>query len=153
MSDREPPTLAETTVTRLLELGIAGPRRPLDALIDRLSAADGSSWFAGTLEGAPFGGADESHRGLIDGASPLDDLESLKNEGKRLLASGMAERERLAGLSAYFLAVSAALAHHRTNISSRPPHDLSDALLDLASVLPSPWSGMVARGAMRLTGE
>ena len=43
---------------------------------------------------------------------------------------------------------AAGLAHHDVLLSSRPAGDVERALLDLAAVLPKPWSDLCCRGSL-----
>lgn len=140
-----PPTdLHDNAVTRLLELGLAQPRRPVDALIDRLGATDGPAWFDRFLSTGPLAQTGDPVGALIDGAIQLDQLEAIKGASKALLAGAIAEDDRLAGLAGYFLTIAAGLAHHGSNLSSRSLGDLHPVLMDLASVCPEPWAQLLA---------
>jgi len=141
-----PPTdLEEHAVTRLLELGLAEPRRPVDALIDRLGAADGMAWFTRFLASGPLAETGDAESAILDGAAQLDQLGAIKERSKELLADAIAEDDRLAGLAGYFLTIAAGLAHHGANLSSRSLADLRPVLLDLASVCPEAWSRLLTR--------
>ena len=45
--------------------------------------------------------------------------------------------------------MGAALDRHDEFISSRPPSELADVLLDLAQAMGGPWETMLARAALR----
>lgn len=141
-----PPTdLEEHAVSRLFELGLAEPRRPVDALIDRLGASDGMAWFTRFLASGPLGETGDADAAILHGAANLDQLGAIKERSKELLADAIAEDDRLAGLAGYFFTIAAGLVHHGSNLSSRSLADLRPVLLDLASACPEPWSGLLTR--------
>ncbi|MBX3365518.1 MAG: hypothetical protein KF866_12240 [Phycisphaeraceae bacterium] len=142
-------SLKGPTVTRLLQLGIAGPRRPVDALLDRLGAADGPAWFAQLLQRHPIRQIGDPLQTLVHGRVDMTALERLKEASKRLLQDAISENDRLAGLGGYFLSIAAGVEHHGRNISSRPAQELHVVLLDLAAVAPMPWSDLLASAAMK----
>ncbi len=141
--------LQGSTVTKLLQLGLAGPRRPVDALIDRLNASDGATWFSVALGRHPIKQIGDPVLTLVHGRADMTALERLKDASKRLLQDAISENDRLTGLAGYFLAVAAGVEHHARNISSRPPTELHGVLLDLAAVSPAPWSDLLAGAAMK----
>ncbi len=140
------------TITRLFRLGLSGPRRPVDALIDRLGAPDAEAWLERALERAPRVGELEPVGAMLRGAD-ADTLSRIKNTGKKLLAEAGTEEHRLTGLALYFFAVASALAHHDTVICSRTRDELHPVLLDLAAVCPAPWAELCANGAASALGE
>lgn len=141
-------TLEAGTITRLFRLGLSGPRRPVDALIDRLGAPDAEAWLGRAMERAPRIGELEPSGVLLRGVD-TDTLSRIKNTGKKLLAEAGAEDHRLTGLALYFFAVASALAHHDTVICSRTRDELHPVLLDLAAACPEPWSDLCTRAAAK----
>lgn len=136
---------------RLLKLGLTEPRRPIDDLIERLSRADGATWFQALCQRPPLSSLNalgSAGEGMIQGRASVAQLTELKEAGKQLLREPGPEA-RLTGMAAYFLAVGAALANHGALICSRPRAELDPVLLDLATVLPGPWSDMLCRATMR----
>ncbi|MCC5786424.1 MAG: hypothetical protein JJU33_06975 [Phycisphaerales bacterium] len=140
------------TITRLFRLGLSGPRRPVDALIDRLGAPDSEAWLGRAMERAPRVGELELTGAMLRGAD-ADTLSRIKNTGKMLLADAGTEDQRLTGLAIYFFAVASALAHHDTVICSRTRDELHPVLLDLAAVCPDPWAGLCTNAAANASGE
>lgn len=138
--------LGEGTITRLFQLGLSGPRRPVDALIDRLGAPDAAAWLERTMDRAPRVGELEP-AGAVLGGADADTLSRVKNTGKKLLADAGSEDQRLTGLALYFFAVASALAHHDTVICSRTRDELHAVLLDLAAACPEPWSDLCTKAA------
>jgi hypothetical protein len=133
--------------SRLLRMGLSGPRRPVDDLIDRLRRPDGSPWLTSALAAALAPG--ESPRELlIDGGGSLERLRAIKERGKAMLQSFTTPQERLSGLACYFMSIAAALRHHRTPIGGRDDDELRSALLDLAESAPPPWDDLVAQATL-----
>lgn len=140
------------TITRLFRLGLSGPRRPVDALIDRLGAPDSEAWLERAMERAPqVGGADPA--GAMLRGADTDTLSRIKSTGKKLLADAGTEDHRLTGLALYFFAVASALAHHDTVICSRTREELHPVLLDLAAVCSARWAELCTNAAANASGE
>ena len=137
--------LTETGVTRLLTLGLAGPARPVDELIDRLLQNDGHRWLSSVLGSWPVAAHGSSRVQLFEGRAAVDELRSIKNESKDLLKRARDRDDRLAGLLGYFFSVAAALAHHGELITSRPRAEVDPILLELAEVTPVAWSQLLSR--------
>jgi hypothetical protein len=131
---------------RLLSLGLGGPSRHVAMLLLRLAAPDGGAWLTGALAKIPLDGADPAAFFLGRDTSLLR-LRSAKDSCKRLSTGD--EDTKLAGTLGYLLAVGAALDLHDEIISSRPPSELADVLLDLAQVMSGQWEPMLARAALR----
>ena len=142
---------------RLLQLGIRGPTRPVDRLMGRLGAPDGHEWFEYALDeltrtvqpglrdlllNTGTGGA------LENTAAPLRDI---KDRCKKLTSKGKPGDEPLVPMLGYFLALGAALAHHRTMMSSVPRPDIDSVLLDIACMVPDPWADMLCRATLAET--
>jgi hypothetical protein len=148
--DDEPdglPRLDDATVRRFLELGLAGPRRPVDDLVERLERHDGESWMQAVLEKGPPGLHGPATDLLVSGMATLEQLVSIKEKSKGLLRRDRETDVRLAGMLSYFLAIAAALVHHGAQISGRSREELTPVLLDLASATPSPWCELLAGAA------
>jgi len=143
----DPLRIDSAEAAELLALGLTGPYRPVDLLIDRLRARDGAAWFERTLSEPPIGEIGDAKRALLEGEASLEDLNSLKERAK----SAMVEAEDLdatrRAVAAYLLAATAALAHHGRSISSRRREELYEALIDLASAAPERWAAMLRRAA------
>ncbi len=141
--------LDQTALTRLMSLALAGPRRPVDALIQRLGASDGTEWLDRILqEDLP-----ERERELIERATTrdasIDELRELKDLSKESLSAAKTENDRVCALFAYFTAIAGALVIHDEVITSRTPADLEPVLLDLAEALPAPHQDLVSEAGMR----
>lgn len=143
-SSTEP--LSGRPTVRLLSLGLGGPSRPVAMLLHRLAAPDSAVWLVSALTRIPLDGA-EPDSFFLGRDTPAQRLLSVKERCKRLAAGD--EETRLAGTLGYLLAVGAALDRHDEVISSRPPRELADVLLDLAQVMGGEWEPMLARAALR----
>ena len=146
------PALTEVGVTRLLQVGLNKPRRPVNDLVDRLLEPDGAQWLSRILHTGPIATHGLPKELLCDGHATMDQLMAIKGESKELLqGSGGREArggaDRAAALMGYMLAVAAALLHHGQMISSRPRSELDAVLLELADVTPGEWAGLLRRAA------
>lgn len=143
-------------VSRLLALGLRGPRRPVDSLLDRLAESDGPAWIEHAIRGldTPDAAGGSVRTLLLDGnhiSGSLLQLITLKDRCKKAASGsrgGLPPAEPLLG---YFFAIAAALAHHATPISSMPRADIDGVLLDLASVTPEPWTELLCRATLSTT--
>lgn len=140
--------LDSSSATRLLKLGISGPKRRVDPLIERLRSTAGKAWFAGMLKRPPFAGLREPVEQLVQGRASLDEIVAFKDAGKQAVTTAPGADAELTGVAAYYLAIAAAMAHHNSLISSVNRPELDAVLLDLAEVLPSPWSELASRAAL-----
>lgn len=141
-------SLSQLDASRLLELGLTGPRRPVDALIDRLAALDGGRWLESTLDTVFVASLREAPQSLIDGDVTVEQLRDIKNKSKSLMKKGNDRDTRLGALVGYFFSIASALAHHHALICSRSREELDPILLDLAAVAPPSWSGLLGRAAL-----
>lgn len=139
-------SVGDAQASTLLRLGLLGPRRPIDDLADRLAEPGSSSWLDSMLEIGTTASIGQPRSVLITGA-PVELLARIKDEGKRRYRAAETADGRLGGLALYFVAIAAALVHHRTNICSRSPDVLHGALVDLASAAPGAWSDLLTRAA------
>lgn len=140
--------LDSSQATRLLKLGISGPKRRVDPLIDRLRSSAGKAWFAGIFKKAPFATLADPVDRLAEGRATLDEIVAFKDAAKHAVTKATGSDTELAGVAAYYMAIAAALAHHGSLISSVNRPELDAVLLDLAEVLPSPWSELASRAAL-----
>lgn len=143
--------LTTSDASRMLELGLSSPRRPVDDLIDRLSLPGAGDWLAQTLAQGPAGAFGDPASYLAEGKATLDQLLAVKQSSKSLLNTVDDPATRLAALAGYFFAIAAALVQHKSNISSRSLSELEPVLLDLASVTAEPWTSLLA-GASAVEG-
>lgn len=140
--------LDSSQATRLLKLGLTGPKRRVDPLLDRLSSTAGKSWFAAVLKRPPFAGLGSPADALAKGDASLDQLVAFKDAAKKVVTTAGGPDAELTGVAAYYLAIAAALAHHNSLISSVNRLELDAVLLDMAEVLPSPWAELVSKAAL-----
>ncbi len=139
--------LNEGQASRLLALGNAGPRRPVDDVIDRLAHPDGTAWFATAV--FPLKGLAAALTRREAALPALDELIVLKEKAKAALADAATRDEASAATALYFVAVAAARALHDAGISSQPPHELAGVMADLAGAAPDPWAEILMEAAMR----
>lgn len=150
---------------RLLHLGIRGPVRPVDRLVERLRARDRQAWVEGVItevERALQPGARDllltgRHAEGTDSAGdgpppPLDAIRRIKDRCKKQAARAEPGKEPLEPMLGYFFAVAAALAHHNTLISSVTRSEIDGVLLDLACELPDPWVELLCRATLVQAG-
>ncbi len=133
--------------SRLLALGLSGPKRPVDGLIDRLCRPDAPQWLDEKLTSGPAGAFGDPVVYMVEGEATLDQLIAVKQTSKSLLGAGKEEEPKLTALASYFFAIAAALVHHRTVICSRSRHEVDAALLDLAAVAAEPWATLLSDAA------
>jgi hypothetical protein len=142
-------------------MGFAAPSRPVDELLARLEAHDGASWLASTMSNAAEAVGITAPPNAIDkvfcsASATAEQLEAVKDYGKRTLKGALNAEERCQGLAAYFVSIAAALTHHNTLIGAKradgdrgPRSELHNALLDLAAATELPWTALLGDAAMR----
>ena len=140
--------LNEGQASQLLALGIAGPRRPVDDVIDRLAHPDGATWFATAV--FPLKGLASSLTRRQAARPALEELIVLKEKAKAALADAATRDEASAATALYFVAVAAARVLHDAGISSQPPHELAGVMADLAGAAPDPWAEILMEAALRI---
>ncbi len=139
--------LGASDASRLLELGLSGPKRPIDGLIDRLCQPDAPLWLEKNLTSGPAGAFGDPVVYLVEGKATLDQLVAVKQTSKSLLGAGREDEPRLTALTSYFFAIAAALVHYRTIICSRSRNEVDAILLDLAAVAAEPWATLLSDAA------
>jgi len=145
--------LAPGPATRILQLGLDEPIRPIDHLLDRLSRPDGSDWLVGALARSPASMFGPSQHFLADGQASIDQLQSIKHRSKQLLAESKDLQSCLCATLGYFFSIAAALAHYQKVITSRSREEFLPVLEDLAAVAPEPWSAMFHRAGVSLSSH
>jgi hypothetical protein len=145
--DSEHLTVEKATV--FLRLGLEGPRRPVDDLIDRLRRSSGGSWLNDALQAGPLKGQGSASELLIDGKATIAQLIAIKDRSKALVKEAVAGELRLAGIAGYFLSIAAGLQHHGKLITTRDHDQLAEILLDLAEAAPEPFKGLLSHAAVR----
>ena len=135
------------TALRTLLLGIKGPERPVDELLKRMRQFDGAQWFGycmTMLFAAPTAAQ-------LAGAAPsIEQLTAMKERHKTIIAEAATfsvSRESLAG---YFACVAAALALHKSSISSRPAEEWLPLFIELADAAPPAWRRLFEDAAVVL---
>lgn len=145
-------TIRRPAAKRLLETALSpDSRRPIDDLIDRLSAPDGSAWLASVLAHAPFDVPKwEGEVGWEPTAATLAELKDFKARSKAMLGHATGVDARCRATLGYFLAIAVAIVEHGARLSSEPPEPLAISLADLAAALDDAWSDLFMRGALAL---
>jgi hypothetical protein len=148
------PALSEVGVSRLLQVGLDAPRRPVNDLVDRLLEPDGDQWLSRILHTGPVATHGLPKELLCEGRATFEQLMAIKGQSKQMLQGPGGRESRASALMGYMLAVAAALVHHGRMISSRPRSELDAVLLELADVTPGEWAGLLRRAArVRTTPE
>lgn len=138
----------------LFGLGSREPHPMVDFVQSRLTRPDGSTWLAATAGIAgSWDPAQIDDNPLITGDLALEDVKRMKNQGKELHHSSSDPDTHARAFLTYFLALAAARLHCAVELTRRDPEDVTVILLDLAEVLPEPWSSLASRGAMADAGE
>lgn len=141
-------SLEAETLSTLLRIGLEGPRRPVDDLIDRIAQPDGNAWLDRlTRHELPLRERRIIQRVLLRQAQ-LDEVHELKALAKERLAQVRTSQERVSALLSYFVSIAGGLAQFRLSITRRGAGDLVPALLDLAEVMPDRMAGLFADAAL-----
>jgi len=150
MSDQSAPivsgqqALSADQASRLLRIGLIGPIRPSDPLLERLSESDGTEWLVDAVSSGPIATSAGLETILSADKCDLDQLRIIK---QRCTESALHDppAARLVCMASYFLVVAAALAHFRTNLSSRTPDELKTVFVELAAVTPAQWADIFTK--------
>jgi len=139
--------------SRLLRVGLRGPARPVDRLLDRLAEEDGAKWLRGVLSDDPLGLLASATADRAEAGITLDALKSLKQIGKTSAMRADTRDATLRAMVGYFFSVGTGLAMFRENISSRSAEELDPILMDLASVSPPEWSALFEKAWAALSDK
>lgn len=145
----EPGAVSREQATRLLSVGVVGPRRPVDDLIERLHREAGGAWFERVVDSALREAIGREGADLLAGRVSLDELGAAKEAAKRAMRSAIGRDEATGATAMYFAAIAGALAHHGECITSRGRDDLTVVLVDLAAAAPPPWRALLERALER----
>lgn len=111
---------------------------PLDRLLARCAAADGTSWSSEVL-------------GSLQGeTTSLEACCALKDRAKEALSQLSEEGHDPAAFLRYLCAIAAAADMFDTTISSAAPDELARGLASVAPRLSKPWHSMFLRAAQRI---
>lgn len=139
------------STSMFLRLGLDGPRKPIDSLLERLRQAQGTGLFADLLRAGPAAellatdGGDRPAKTV-----ELELLRRIKNDSVQLFRSYRDLNSHLAATATFFSAIATALALHGEKITSQPAEEIEGAFLDLAAVLAHPWDELFIAAAKRL---
>ena len=131
--------------SRMLRVGLAGPERPIDTLLDRLSDDDGAAWLRDVLSDGAMAILGAVVAARHDETVTVESLTALKEQCKSAVVRRRDPEASLRAMVGYFFAVAAAIDRFGTNISSRGADELAPMLMDLASVTPPDWSSVFER--------
>ena len=131
-------SVGESQASTLLRLGLLGPRRPIDDLADRLSEPGAATWLDSMLEIGTTAAIGKPRSVLLMGATSIDDLGKVKDEGKRRYRSSETADGRLGGLAIYFVAIAGGLVHHLQPSSRCAPRGASRPGLGIRRSLERP---------------
>jgi hypothetical protein len=167
--------MTTATASVFLRLGMSGPRRPVDDLIDRLRQPDGGAWLIKALENGSLNGLGSAASLLGQGEITIEQCVKVKERSKAMVASDRHSREggnpeaarvpqgpdarlrghdetghdaRLAGIAGYFLSIAAGLRFHDVLLTTRERTKLAETWLDLAEVAPEPFSTLLSEAAL-----
>ncbi len=147
------PDISPDLATRMLRLGVTGPRRGVDDLIDRLRTTDGWQWWESCMSELGEGSAKDAAARLVKGGYDLKQLTTAKELHKSRMGSGNPVNTRLTSMAAYYACIAAAQVHHKKSITNQNPALLAEAMADLAASTPQPWSDLIGKAAMLLSKE
>lgn len=137
--------IAVEQASRMLRLGLHGPARPVDKLLDRLGESDGENWLRNVLAMEEWSVLASVPNTNAQDAPVIEQLTKIKDAGKMTAVRGGSPETSLRAMVGYFFAIAGAFALFQTNISSRSATELEPILIDLASVAPPEWSGVFER--------
>ncbi len=132
----------------LLDLGMRGPTRVVDRLIDQVLEAKDESWVNQFLDRMLV--VVGCCRDDLLLPTPLESLVSLKQRCRNRFEETEVSEDRVAAVTAYYLSLAAGAVHHRKKISSRSPEEVASVLADLGATLPAPWGDLAVRGAHQI---
>lgn len=124
---------------------LSDARRPVDDLLARLRREADGDWLASGLERRYGSDGARFEDVVIGGSATADDLRSLKQAAKDGFDTAPRSGDRSLAVAAYFLAIAAALAHHRELITSQGRETIDPELDALAGWLPERWAAMVRK--------
>ncbi|MHC4319971.1 MAG: hypothetical protein ACYTF4_15880 [Planctomycetota bacterium] len=141
------PRLTPVDAVHLLEVGVTGPLRSVDRVVERLQHRDSEKWFKHALTvAAQITGHDVAR--LPEDAPSPDDLVLMKDRAKAARADAPTVDLALCATLTYLVCLGAALAHHGRRITSRPRAELDRVFVDLADAVPPPWQEMLLKAAL-----
>ncbi len=148
MMDDGARSLEQETLSTLLRMGLEGPRRPVDDLIDRIAQRDGHAWLERMIRHEIPACERRIIQRVLLRQAHLDEVHDLKAMAKERLAQVRTSQERATALLSYFIAIGGGLAQFHLSITSRGAGDLVPALLDLAEVMPEREASLFADAAL-----
>ena len=137
-------------LTRLLGAGRPATGTPIEAIRQRLNAANGQQWVAAVLLQSPNGVPGDARSCLLQPSVTPDQRSAIHQAAKQLVAtaSDCAEVDR--GRLWYVLAIAAGILRDNRILTSQPVQTITAALLDLAPDMPEPWNELLAQAAIEV---
>lgn len=132
----------------LLRMGLSKPRRGIDDVADRLQALDGPEWLERAVGTLPVRSGSNAADLLAAGRVSLEDLQAWKENYKASMTAPGSPDDRSAAILMYYLCLAAARTAHSQSITSQPPEEVAEAMIDLAAAIPEPWSTLLARAGL-----
>lgn len=139
--------ITQARASTLLRLGLPGPRRAADDLVDQLELPDSSRWLESVLRRPPFDDLPDAGTALLRGPTPQPALIAIKDRAKDIVKKPPTRELYLSALAAYYASIAAALVQHRTFITRQSREELESVLQELASVAPKPWNELFTNAA------
>lgn len=152
-------TISASQASVFLKLGITGPRRPVDDVIDQLRKDRSGQWLTGALQGGPIAALGSASGGasaadlLANGKATLEQCSAIKEKSKKIVKHAVSPQERLGGIAGYFISIAAGLRHHDVLLTTHDREELAGILLDLAEVAPEPYATLLSEAALAHSGE
>lgn len=131
--------LSTSDASRLLQLGLHTPDRPIDLLIDRLNQPDGQNWLDVQLSENPISKFGAPQQLFVKGEITLDQLQQIKSDCKKLLSTHHDNLSRMQATIGYFFSIAASLLHYNKLISNRKREEIKAAMNDLSAITSDPW--------------
>ena len=152
-------SISASQASVFLKLGITGPRRPVDDVIDHLRKDRTGQWLSSALQAGPMtavgsaaGGASAAEL-LASGKATLEQCSAIKEKSKKIVKNAISPQERLGGIAGYFISIAAGLRHHDVLLTTHDRDELAGILLDLAEVAPEPFATLLSEAALAHSGE
>ena len=137
-------------LTRLLSAGRPTTGTPIEAIRQRLNAADGQEWVAAVLHKSPNGVAGEAYACLLEASITAHQRSAIHQAAKQLVATASENAEVDRGRLWYVLAIAAGILRDKRILTSQPAETITAALLDLAPDMPEPWNELLAQAAIEV---
>lgn len=143
--------LSTSDASRLLQLGLDAPEKPIDQLVDRLNQPDGLKWLNLQLSEKNIAMYGSPKQLFIGGKITLDQLQQIKQQSKKLLSTHTDHSSRMQATIGYFFSIAASLFIYEKLISSRKREEIKASMNDLSAITSEPWSEFFKSAAEKTT--